>query len=213
MRIYCFLEMGHSKKNKSKEHILPKQPSEYDLMAALHALNQRNPHSQGVLENTSTEFRIGSVNISYVSVPDTESSTGTSSSQGYVSEQYVNSLFNNLKAEQTESQSKLRNEFNEKITKLSTSKVSRNSFWVGIGIAVSVILGFYYYKTQKIESSIDNIGESVSSLKDRVDEINRSVNTIDLSSRIDAMMDSIEIIKQHKIESNSSYKSTSREKK
>ena len=206
MRISYCLEMSHSKKNKSKAQTL--QPPEYDLSTALHSLNRRNPQIYGTAERTSTEVKIGSVNITYANSSETDTNTSNSLSHGYASEQYVESLVNNLKAEQSNSHLQLRSEINERIDNVDRRKISRSGFWIGMGIAVSFLTALYFYKTQKIESSIMNVDQSVTVLEGRVENLDKTIGEINLTKRIDALQDSIAVLHQGNTASGSSNNTT-----
>ena len=84
---------------------------DYELSQALAAIRKGGYKIGDAVEGTRSDIRIGSLNVNILSNPETNtksrSDTETNLSGRYVTEQYVQALVNNLKADQQNSSSKL----------------------------------------------------------------------------------------------------------
>ena len=182
-------------------------PSDYDLFHALNAIRKGAKVPYDSAGGTKTDIKIGSVNLNVWSNPEASSETNTQLGDKYVTEKYVESIVNNLKADQTNSSTRLIEHFNskieqqnEKIEAVKDKCLSKGGFWVGIGIAISVICGFagliysnvkdYNNGLEQVSSTVKDGYQTIETIENRVDSLENTV--IEINSKLEKQ-------KQHKI--------------
>lgn len=170
-------------------------PSDYDLFHALKAIRKGAIVPYDSAEGTKTDIKIGSVNLNVWSNPEASSETNTQLGDRYVTEKYIESIVNNLKADQTYSSTRLIEQFNskieqqnEKIEGVKDKSLSKGGFWTGIGIAVSVVFGFagiiysnvkdYNNGLEKVSSTIKDSCQKIEIIEVRVDSLENAVIVI-----------------------------------
>lgn len=180
--------MGKNKNGSLKRNVPPPLPSDYDLARALNTIRRGAKSSYDTAEGTKTDIRVGSVNINVWSNPEGSSETETQLDGRYVTEQYVQSIVNSLKAEQKDNSTRLTELINNKIdgqnTKIQALKeksLSREGFWVGIGIVVSV-LGIFL---SIVYSNIRDYREGLDAATTTIETNRKTIKVID--GKVDSM--------------------------
>ena len=181
-----------SKKNKDKNLNRPEpQPiqSEYNLSHALNAIRKGSFLPYDSAGGTKTDVKIGSVNFNVWSNPEASSETNTQLGDKYVTEKYVESIVNNLKADQTNSSTKLIELFNGKIAAQNTiidslkeKSLSKSDFWTGVGIVVafvSLIATFVVFNVQENKESVKDVSNSIEESSRKIERIENKVDSLD----------------------------------
>lgn len=188
-----------SRKNKGKDkssnrNVSKPITSEYDLQDSLSAIRRGAGRNKEQVEGTRTDVRVGSVNINVFSNPETNSETQSHLTADYVTEQYVQSLVNYLKADQTNSSTRLTDSFNLKlgvvqndIDAVKEKSLSKSGFWVGVGIVIAVVgivVTVLLFDLQSHKDTIKNTSETVTEIKNNVVELEKQVGAIEDSVQL-----------------------------
>ena len=184
----------------------PQIPQEYDLQHSLSAIRK---HGRGVVdfvERTNTDIRIESVIVNVQNTTEANSETETKITSNYATEQYVESLVNNLKADQKSNNTQLTESFNKKIDSVNVridvikeKYLSKGGFWGGIALVVAIIgiiIGFLLHDLQGPRNKIDYISDTLEQQSKRIQTIEEDI--ISLSDSIDAIQGEIKEIKNPK---------------
>lgn len=196
-----------NKKNNNLKRPEPQPlPSDYDLFRALNAIRKGAKVPYDSAGGTKTDIKIGSVNLNVWSNPEASSETNTQFGDKYVTEKYVESIVNNLKADQTNSSTRLIDLFNskieqqnEKIEIIKDKSLSKGGFWVGIGIAISVICGFaglIYSNVKDYDNGLENVSISVKDGNRRIEAIENRIDSLD--NTVIEISSKLEKLKPHK---------------
>lgn len=181
-------------------------PSDYDLFHALNAIRKGANIPYDRAGGTKTDIKIGSVNLNVWSNPEASSETNTQLGDKYVTEKYVESIVNNLKADQTNSSTRLIEHFNSKIEQLNEkiesvreNSLSKAGFWIGIGLAVSVVCGFaglVYSNVKEYNDSLEEVSNTVKGSYQKIEVIKVRVDS--LENAVIEINDKLETQKQQK---------------
>ena len=181
-------------KNKGKnlgKHKNSPVPSDYDLIRSLTAIRKGESVVYDPLEGTRTtrtDVRIGSVN--YNIWTNTEAGSGADSqfTDQYATEQYVQSLVNNIEAAQTTKSNHLIELFNGKIdaqnSKIEAIKekcLSKTGFWTGGGIFIAVIalvVSFMLYDFQEHNKRLDNVSNSIKTSNEEIERVSNRIDSL-----------------------------------
>lgn len=164
-------------------------PSDYDLNRALNAIRKGYNLPYDSVGGTKTDVRIGSVNLNVWSNPETSSETNTQLGDKYVTEKYVESIVNNLKADQTSSSTKLIELFNGKLEaqnlKLESVKdksLSKSGFWTGVsivGVLVGLIATFVVFNVQEYKEDVEGVSNTIKENSRRIERVDNQVDSLD----------------------------------
>lgn len=184
--------MSKRKYNKNLKRPEPQPlPSDYDLVRALNAIRKGSAVPYDSTEGTKTDVKIGSVNFNVWSNSGPSLETDSRLGEKYVTEKDVESIVNNLRADQTNSSTRLQEHFNnkfdtlnEKIGAVKDKCLSKSGFGVGIGVAVSIIgiiAGFVIYYVQDYKSGLDSITGTVKDSNQKIEIIESRVDSLEKS--------------------------------
>ena len=198
--------MSKKSNNNLKRPELQPSPSDYDLFRALNAIRKGVNIPYDSAGGTKTDIKIGSVNLNVWSNSQACSETDTQLGDKYVTEKYVESIVNNLKADQTNSSTRLIELFNgkigqqnEKIDAVREKSLSKSSFWIGIGLAVSVVCGFaslIYDNVKDYNKGLVKVSNTVKDYNQRIEKLEESVDS--LQNAVIGINDKLEPQKQQK---------------
>lgn len=176
------------KRTKGVQSSVPPTAQEYDLLHSLKAIRRRSSKANDTVESTKTDVRVGSINVNIYSNPETNSETQSQMADNYATEQYVQSLVNNLQADQINSSTRLMDAVNkkidplvEKIEAVKNTCLSKDGFWTGIGLVVAVIgiiVGFLLYDFQSHKEQLNSVDTKVKEYNKRVREMEEKVESI-----------------------------------
>ena len=192
--------MSKKVKNNLKRPEPQPSPSDYDLFHALNAIRKGANVPYDSAGGTKTDIKIGSVNLNVWSNPEASLETNTQVGDKYVTEKYVESIVNNLKADQTNSSTRLIELFNgkiekqnEKIDAVEEKSLSKTGFWIGVGLVVSVACGFagiihnnvkdYNNGLEKVSNTVKDSHQTIEIIEDRVDSLENAV--IGINDKLD----------------------------
>lgn len=163
-------------------------PSDYDLFRALNAIRKGVNLPYDSIGGTKTDVRIGSVNLNVWSNPEASSETNTQLGDKYVTEKYVESIVNNLKADQTNSSTKLIELFNGKIEaqnlKIESVKeksLSKSGFWTGVsivGVLVGLIATFVVSYIQDYKEGLEGVKATEQKSNQRIERVEEIVDSL-----------------------------------
>ena len=159
------------------------------MFRALNAIRKGANLPYDSVEGTKTDVRIGSVNFNVWSNPEASSETNTQIGDKYVTEKYVESIVNNLKADQTNSSTKLIELFNGKIdvqnSKIESVKeksLSKSGFWTGVsivGVLVGLIATFVVFNVQEYKEKVEDVSFSIIESSRIIEGIDNKVDSLD----------------------------------
>lgn len=166
----------------------PQIPQDYDLQHALSVIRRGGKNIVEPVESTKTDIRIGSV---IVNVPDKSIDYNTETlsqpTSNFATEQYVESLVNNLKADQKTSNTQLTESFNIKISAINNrideikdKCLSKSGFWTGITIVIAIIglvVAFLLHDIQKPQKQIENISNTVNSQNKKIEALEEDITS------------------------------------
>ena len=183
-----------SKKSNNKLKRTEPQPlsSDYDLFHSLNAIRKGVTIPYDSDGGTKTDIKIGSVNLNVWSNPEASSETNTQLGDKYVTEKYIESIVNSIKADQTNSSTRLIELFNAKIERqnerietIKEKSLPKAGFWTGIALAVSVVCGFagliysdikdYKNDLEKVSNTVKDNYQEITIIEDRVDSLENAV--------------------------------------
>ena len=178
-----------NKKGKLTAPSCPQQtPQDYDLQHALSVIRKGGRGLVETAEGTKTDLRIGSVIVNITGNPESNSETQTQIASSYATEQYVESLVNNLKADQKLGNTQLTESFNNKITaindkidKITEDGLSKQSYWTGIALVLTIIglfIAFLLHDLQGAQKRTDEISTAVGKQEKRIDDIGKSLSSL-----------------------------------
>lgn len=163
-------------------------PSDYDLNRALNAIRKGTSIPYDSIEGTKTEVKIGSVSFNVWSNSGASSETDSQLGDKYVTEKYVESIVNNLKADQTNSSTQLIELFNgkldaqnEKIESFKEKCLTNVGFWSGIsivGVLVGLIATFVVSYVQDYKEGLRGVETSVKENSRRIEKIEEKVDSL-----------------------------------
>ncbi len=179
---------GKDKRTKGEQSCAPPTPQDYDLLHSLKAIRRSSSKANDTIESTKTDLRIGSINVNIFSNPEANSETQSQMADSYVTEQYVQSLVNNLQADQKISSTRLMDAVNkkidplvEKIEAVRERCLSKSSFWTGVGFVIAVIgiiVGFLLYDFQSHKEQLNSVDTKVKEYNKRLREMEEKVESI-----------------------------------
>ena len=179
------------KKNDNKLKRTEPQPiaSDYDLLRALNAIRKGVNLPYDSVGVTKTDVKIGSVNLNVWSNPEASSETYTQLGDKYVTEKYVESIVNNLKADQTNSSTELIELFNgkieeqnSKIESIKEKSLSKSDFLTGIsivGVLVGLIATFVVFNVQEYKEDVEGVSKSIKESSQRIERIDNQVDSLE----------------------------------
>jgi len=180
--------------------------SDYDLFRALNAIRKGTNVPYDSVGGTKTDIKIGSVNLNVWSNPEANSETNTQLGDKYVTEKYVESIVNNLKADQTNSSTRLIELFNskidqqnEKIEAVRGKSLSKASFWGGVGLVISVVCGYaslIYSNVKDYKNGLEKVSNTVKDNYQKIEIIEIRVDS--LENDVIEFNDKLENAKQQK---------------
>lgn len=166
----------------------PQIPQDYDLQHALSVIRRGGKNIIEPIESTKTDIRIGSVIVNIPDNSESNSETQTRLTSNFATEQYVESLVNNLRADQKTSNTQLTELFNQKLdvvnNRIDITKekcLSKVGFWTGISLVIAIIalvIAFLLYDLQKSRTEFDNIRDVVEKQEKRIETINEGMNSL-----------------------------------
>ena len=181
--------MGKNKgKNLDRRDTTP-LPQDYDLIHSLTAIRKGGKVALDKNESTKTDIRIGSVNFNVWTNTESDTETEPQITGQVVTEQYVQSIVNNLKANQTANSNKLIEQFNGKyeiqegkIEALKEKSLFKSGFvtWIGIVVSViSIIAGFVIYVIQNNNSKLDKVSNSLEIETQRIEKTEQRIDILE----------------------------------